>query len=223
MQFQAQLDLSICELPIRNGLDVYTCLVAPFLEPESTSSVPTDTATMTSPSGGIATTGPTTAAAAAATEAVSASWTYSNAYIYGDVVTPTSSVPSVTSTSAMADQTSSEVSPPSASPTNWFDYGFVAYPSDPVVSQPDLGITGWSTGYIVTADDGTRIGVLSILSFDFPPEDAATFSNTTAAFIQQARAEGVSKIVIDLQQNSGGLSLLAFDTFRQVSLPRWLL
>ncbi|MCJ1286363.1 hypothetical protein MMC26_005708 [Xylographa opegraphella] len=94
-----------------------------------------------------------------------------------------------------------------ATPSAWPN---IAYPEYPLISEVDLGAGGVLTGYIL--DDGVT-GVLSIPSFD--PNNSTSFSATVGSFIQMCQAAGVKKIVIDLQQNYGGIRLLATDTFKQ--------
>jgi hypothetical protein len=67
------------------------------------------------------------------------------------------------------------------------------------------------TGYFLNS---TSVSVLSIPSFDEYDEAVDTFSSTIALFIAQSKAAGLQKVVIDLQQNVGGQTLLAFDTFK---------
>ena len=88
-----------------------------------------------------------------------------------------------------------------------------AYPVNPLISQPYLGEDGGGviTGYII---NGTKIGVLSIPSFSMFGDSVTEFSTTVDQFIQLAKKLGVTKIVIDVQQNYGGQALLATDTFR---------
>ena len=90
-----------------------------------------------------------------------------------------------------------------------------AYPTDPVIIQPNLGDGGVLSGYFID----NSIGVLSIPNFDVYGDDVKTFSYTVAQFLQQSKSSGIQKIVIDLQQNYGGTRLLATDTFKQVSFP----
>jgi hypothetical protein len=68
------------------------------------------------------------------------------------------------------------------------------------------------TGYFLNS---TSTSVLSIPSFDEYGDALNTFHNTIATFLSRSRAAGLQKIVIDLQQNVGGQSLLAIDTFKQ--------
>ncbi|RDL33310.1 Uncharacterized protein BP5553_08749 [Venustampulla echinocandica] len=112
----------------------------------------------------------------------------------------TSTFPAATSTS-MASPT----------PSSW---NHSAYPSAPDVVQPDLGIfgTGSLSGYFLNS---SSIAVLSIPSFYMNPEAVDDFSNTVAQFLSSSKAAGMKKVVIDLQQNGGGDSLLAWDTFKQ--------
>ncbi|MCJ1404358.1 hypothetical protein MMC11_007583 [Xylographa trunciseda] len=108
-------------------------------------------------------------------------------------------------TSAVATTIQGSGSP--ATPSAWPN---IAYPSSPMISEADLGVGGVITGYIL--DDGVT-GALSIPSFS--PDNSTSFSAAVGGFIQMCKTAGVTKIVIDLQQNSGGTRLLATDTFKQ--------
>ena len=60
--------------------------------------------------------------------------------------------------------------------------------------------------------------VLSIPTFDMSDNDTATFSATIGQFLNISHAAGMQKILIDLQQNLGGDTLLAIDTFKHVRI-----
>ena len=92
--------------------------------------------------------------------------------------------------------------------TSWDNPG---YPNNPDVIQPNLG-EGVLTGYFLNA---TSVGVLSIPNFEVNPETVQSFSPTVAEFIRRSKEAGLKTIVIDLQHNGGGDSLLATDTFKQ--------
>ncbi|KAI1748140.1 hypothetical protein F4782DRAFT_384659 [Xylaria castorea] len=89
-----------------------------------------------------------------------------------------------------------------------------AYPANPDVAQPDLSTTGggYLSGYFLR---DSSIAVLSIPSFDEYGDAINSFQRTVQAFIQQARAAGMTKVVIDVQQNVGGQPLLAIDAFQR--------
>ncbi len=57
--------------------------------------------------------------------------------------------------------------------------------------------------------------MLSIPSFDEYGDAINTFQSTVQEFIQQAQAAGMTKVVIDVQQNVGGQPLLAIDAFQR--------
>ena len=97
--------------------------------------------------------------------------------------------------------------------TSWDD---PAYPNNPDVVQPDLGLGGVITGYLL---NDTKIGVLSIPSFEATGSAIVSFSNTIHDFIQRAQDAGIEQIVIDVQQNYGGEVLLAVDAFKQFFPP----
>ncbi|KAI9641314.1 hypothetical protein NHQ30_010116 [Ciborinia camelliae] len=118
-----------------------------------------------------------------------------------------SSIESATS-SMTAAATSTTTTP---APTGWNN---TAYPDIPDIAQEDLGTFGDGvvSGYFLNS---TSISVLSIPSFDVDGDAVFSFQQTIAQFINQTQAAGLKKVVIDLQQNYGGQSLLAIDTFKQ--------
>ncbi|KAH7064284.1 hypothetical protein BKA63DRAFT_608564 [Paraphoma chrysanthemicola] len=89
-----------------------------------------------------------------------------------------------------------------------------AFPNDPVVVQNDFSITGAGamSGYIF---DDISTGILSIPSFYQDGLSVKYFFNAIDEFIGNATSRGTKRVVIDLQQNSGGLVLLAMTTFQQ--------
>ncbi|KUJ17685.1 uncharacterized protein LY89DRAFT_747417 [Mollisia scopiformis] len=113
--------------------------------------------------------------------------------------------------SATATATSTVVSSAAATPSNWNN---TAYPDTPDVVQTDLGTYGggYISGYFLNS---TSISVLSIPSFDEYDAALNTFQSTISDFITRSKAAGLQKVVIDLQQNTGGQPLLAIDTFKQ--------
>ncbi|KAL1800496.1 hypothetical protein ACET3X_000838 [Alternaria dauci] len=90
-----------------------------------------------------------------------------------------------------------------------------AYPNDPIVVQNDMSITGAGamSGYIL---DDISTGILSIPSFYQDNLSVFYFFNAIDEFIGNATAKGIKRVVIDLQQNAGGLVLLALTTFQQI-------
>ncbi|KAF2799804.1 hypothetical protein K505DRAFT_413446 [Melanomma pulvis-pyrius CBS 109.77] len=97
---------------------------------------------------------------------------------------------------------------------NWCDDTRGAYPNDPVVAQEDLSTIkgGIVTGYIL---NDISTGVLSIPSFWETGNDTNNFFKAVDNFISIASTKKVSRIVIDLQQNRGGLTLLALSVFKR--------
>ncbi|KAF7508487.1 hypothetical protein GJ744_009200 [Endocarpon pusillum] len=116
-----------------------------------------------------------------------------------------------TATSSSQAITSSTATP---SPSSWADIDPTsAYPKDTIVAQADLGDSGFITGYFLP--DGLT-AVLSIPTFY--AADAYTlgnFSQTISDFLHESTQAGMTKVVIDIQENSGGASFLAIDTFKQ--------
>lgn len=102
--------------------------------------------------------------------------------------------------------------------SNWNGASSGAYPNDPIAVQRDLSVEGGGvvTGYFL--DDNTT-GVLSIPTFNQVGWDVANFSETIDTFISDAQDAGISRVIIDLQQNYGGQAELAFVTFKQFFPP----
>lgn len=98
---------------------------------------------------------------------------------------------------------------------NWCDTTFGAFPDNPVTAQADLSVTGtgFVSGYIL---EDLSTGVLSIPSFLQLDAEVGTYSDAVSTFLGNATSQNVTRIIIDLQQNSGGSVLLAFDVFRQI-------
>ena len=87
------------------------------------------------------------------------------------------------------------------------------FPENPIIAQPDLGLYGGGSlsGYFLKENS---LAVLSVPSFQEYGEAIGTFSETIRDFIASSKAAGMEKFLIDLQQNYGGETLLAFDTFK---------
>ena len=90
-----------------------------------------------------------------------------------------------------------------------------AYPSDAMNYEQDLGefTNGDVTGYHI-AEASTA--VLSIPSFEKYDDGVDSFSQSILDFMTNASHLQAQKIIIDLQQNSGGLAALAFVLFDSV-------
>ncbi len=99
---------------------------------------------------------------------------------------------------------------------NWCFESDGAYPNNPFIVQPDLSTFkgGIVSGYMFD-DEGVSTAVLSIPSFYQSGNDISEFQQSIKDFIDQASQTQASRIVIDLQQNLGGLTFLAYDTFKQ--------
>ncbi|OJD30401.1 peptidase s41 family protein [Diplodia corticola] len=113
-----------------------------------------------------------------------------------------------------SDDTSSDDTSSSDSPenTSWNFESYGAYPDNPDIVQPDLSIAGGGvvTGYFFNE---SSTAVLSIPTFDQYGDNIGNFDTTVGDFVANATARNLTRCVIDLQQNSGGLTLLAFITF----------
>ena len=88
-----------------------------------------------------------------------------------------------------------------------------SYPDTADVFQPDLYPDGFGfvTGYFLKDES---LAVLSIPTFDMLGNDTQTFSDTVGKFLDEAQKAGMKKVLIDLQENFGGDTLLAIDTFK---------
>ena len=94
-----------------------------------------------------------------------------------------------------------------AADPGFFDLTGGAYPQKPDVSGGAL-----VTGYFL---DGISTGVLSLPNFEAFGYGVQRYSDLVDDFITGAKERKLSKVIIDLQQNRGGTSQLAFVTFRQ--------
>jgi hypothetical protein len=115
-----------------------------------------------------------------------------------------------TSAASTSDTSLLSTPTPTPTPTGWDN---PAYPQIADVIQRDLGVGGVVTGYFL---QGASIGVLSIPSFLAYGDSVADFSNVVTEFLQRSKEAGLKTILIDVQQNLGGNTLLAFDLFKQV-------
>lgn len=95
---------------------------------------------------------------------------------------------------------------------SWYNVSSGAYPDNPDVYQSDLSLTGGGvvTGYFF---DDISTGVLSIPTFDVSGDNLDGFTSTVQDFINGAAQNKLDRVVIDLQRNPGGITVLAFDTF----------
>lgn len=121
-------------------------------------------------------------------------------------------VGSPTNTSSISSGASSTSA--TATPSSWNN---AAYPEFPDVAQADLGTSGVLTGYFL---DDISTAVLSIPSFLAFGDAVVTFSDTIGEFLKRSKKAGMKKVLVDLQQNAGGINLLAVDAFKQVGLLR---
>ena len=115
-----------------------------------------------------------------------------------------------TATSTNSTSTNTSSTDAGATATSWPDS---AYPNNTDIYQPGLYPYGggFLTGYFLK---NISTAVLSIPSFDMSGDDIQTFSDTVQKFLNASQAAGMKKVLIDLQQNLGGDTLLAVDTFK---------
>ncbi|KAG5999430.1 hypothetical protein E4U43_002083 [Claviceps pusilla] len=83
------------------------------------------------------------------------------------------------------------------------------YPQ-PEVSTQD----GTVTGYYLAGQGLSDVAVLTLKSFK--PDSPAEFQAVITDFLSGAKDAGKKKLVVDLQNNGGGLILLGYDFFRQL-------
>lgn len=83
------------------------------------------------------------------------------------------------------------------------------YPS-PLLASTDMTISGYyldGTGY-----EDVAVLVVETFETESPPE----FQKTAQQFFAKAKADGKTKLVVDLQVNNGGYIVLGVDLFRQL-------
>ena len=124
-----------------------------------------------------------------------------------------SSAAAATSVAAAATSISSSVTSISSSEATPSVTSFPdsAYPNNTDIFQPNLYPSGggFLTGYFLK-------DLHSIPTFNMYGDDLQTFSDTVQKFLDAAHAAGLSKVLVDLQQNLGGDTLLAVDTFKHL-------
>ena len=112
---------------------------------------------------------------------------------------------STTSTSSL---TRRQAPPPSRS-----SIPYPGFPQDPVTLQDSFGVGGFVSGYIVN----NSLAVLSLPIFESTRNvSSCSASLAVQSFLQTCIQNNIKKILIDLQGNSGGTVLLAYDFFKQV-------
>lgn len=112
-------------------------------------------------------------------------------------------------------QTSGDPNPQGDNHTGtWWYETAGAYPRYPDVAQKDLslGSGGVVTGYFL---EDLSTGVLSLPTFRQFGQKVTEFSDTVQEFIDKAGGKGLTRVVIDLQQNTGGETKLSLDTFKR--------
>ncbi|KAI9659055.1 MAG: hypothetical protein M1821_002015 [Bathelium mastoideum] len=100
---------------------------------------------------------------------------------------------------------------PSAAPTSFADLTS-AFPEHPDIAQSDLTDTGFVTGYFLPEKS---LAVLSIPTFSADGDAIKSFTEAIQQFLTKSKAAGLRKVLVDLQQNTGGDELLAFSVFKQ--------
>ena len=94
-----------------------------------------------------------------------------------------------------------------------------AYP-EPLVVQTGLGVNdpssnfnGYATGYVIKEKS---LAILSIPNFGMSGGYGLSFSEMVGNFTAAAKAAGATKLLLDLQGNSGGSTLDSVDTFKHL-------
>ena len=113
-------------------------------------------------------------------------------------------------TAAAAPTTSISTSSSSATATNVAATTVPFFPK-PVIKSRDNTIAG----YYLTTAGFTDVAVLQILSFS-PKIDLEEISGVVAKFLAAAKAAGKTKLIIDVQQNGGGIIDLGTDIVQQI-------
>lgn len=83
------------------------------------------------------------------------------------------------------------------------------YP-EPIVTSRD----GIISGYYLEGQGNEDTAVLTMLSFH--PNDNNEWQDVTSQFFAQARQDGKTKLILDVQANGGGFIFLGYDLFRQL-------
>ncbi|CEJ81451.1 hypothetical protein VHEMI01573 [[Torrubiella] hemipterigena] len=81
--------------------------------------------------------------------------------------------------------------------------------SNPIVRSSDNTVSG----YFLQGEGVDNVAVLVLLDFD--PEDIPEYQNTIQDFLKRSKSADKTKVVIDLQSNSGGIVPLGYELFRQ--------
>lgn len=112
------------------------------------------------------------------------------------------------STEAPDDSNTADTAQPF--PTSWSSVSSAFPQAD--VWQENLTDTGYVTGYFLHDES---LAVLSIPTFWADEDAIRAFADTVQRFLSQARAAGMSRVLVDLQRNAGGDVVLAYSTFKQ--------
>lgn len=112
---------------------------------------------------------------------------------------------------AVNDTSSDNDTTPAAN--SWREITYEAYP-DPDVAQDGLALLedGVVSGYFLKDVDAA---VLSLPSFGQTGYSIGNFSSAVSYFISNVTEANLTRVVIDLQQNTGGTVELAFSTFKR--------
>lgn len=85
------------------------------------------------------------------------------------------------------------------------------YPS-PIIREPN----NLNSGYFLEGEGYDDVAVLSIPNFVSTPYDEIPFQIVNTYLINQAKAQGKKKLIIDVSANGGGTILQGYDLFKQL-------
>jgi Peptidase family S41 len=96
--------------------------------------------------------------------------------------------------------------------------------AEAILDYPEPDLTGPSdvyiNGYFVDHPTVKNLAVLALQTFNADSDtDARQFQAMVQQFLEEAKARGSEKVIIDLQSNGGGRVFLGYDVFRQASRP----
>ncbi len=130
--------------------------------------------------------------------------------IYKTYFTPTQTESAeylATSSSAVASSSSALASSSSSSTT----IPAPGYPT-PVIREPN----NLNSGYFLEGEGYDDVAVLSVPSFVGSSADELDFQIVNTYFLNQAKAKGKTKLIIDVSANGGGTILQGYDLFKQL-------
>jgi hypothetical protein len=124
-----------------------------------------------------------------------------------DLVNNPTSEPGQTPTPTGTTTTSSSTPPATATPA----------PPPPGYPQPVFrSVENLNGGYYLNEAGYQDVAVLNIASFVGDGAEEIDFQNVNTNFLKQAKADGKTKLIVDLSANGGGTILQGYDIFKQL-------